>query len=147
MLQGETQDCEVSLNLPCPKSCKNLWRSCVDHHSFFGSNRTARTPKHNNSTVQSYTKLITQHLGLGISKTERWSCTCIFIFTYSCQKYWTSDFLFLPNLQWSSVPAGGGRDGVEPSAAEVIFIRASRDQEPALQITPNHPKLVRPPAL
>uniref|UniRef100_A0A7N6FLZ7 protein-tyrosine-phosphatase n=1 Tax=Anabas testudineus TaxID=64144 RepID=A0A7N6FLZ7_ANATE len=47
---GETQDCEVSLNLPCPKTCKNLWRSCVDHHSFFSSNRTARSPKHNNST-------------------------------------------------------------------------------------------------
>ncbi|XP_045900276.1 tyrosine-protein phosphatase non-receptor type 3 [Micropterus dolomieu] len=67
---GETQDCEVPLVLPCPKTCKNLWRSCVDHHSFFSSSRTARTPKHNNSTVQSYRKLITQHLGLGNSKTE-----------------------------------------------------------------------------
>ncbi|XP_071325241.1 tyrosine-protein phosphatase non-receptor type 3 isoform X2 [Trachinotus anak] len=67
---GETQDCEVSLILPCPKTCKNLWRSCVDHHSFFSSNRTGRSPKHNNSAVQSYTKLITQHLGLGNSKTE-----------------------------------------------------------------------------
>ncbi|XP_029360195.1 tyrosine-protein phosphatase non-receptor type 3 [Echeneis naucrates] len=68
---GETQDCEVSLILPCPKTCKNLWRSCVDHHSFFSSNRTGRSPKHNNSTaVQSYTKRITQHLGLGNSKTE-----------------------------------------------------------------------------
>uniref|UniRef100_A0A8C9X1P6 protein-tyrosine-phosphatase n=1 Tax=Sander lucioperca TaxID=283035 RepID=A0A8C9X1P6_SANLU len=47
---GETQDCEVSLVLPCPKTCKNLWRSCVDHHSFFSSNRIARSPKHNNST-------------------------------------------------------------------------------------------------
>uniref|UniRef100_A0A671UMW6 protein-tyrosine-phosphatase n=1 Tax=Sparus aurata TaxID=8175 RepID=A0A671UMW6_SPAAU len=47
---GETQDCEVSLLLPCPKTCKNLWRSCVDHHSFFSSNRTARSPKYNNST-------------------------------------------------------------------------------------------------
>ncbi|KAM8734043.1 tyrosine-protein phosphatase non-receptor type 3 isoform 1-T2 [Acanthopagrus schlegelii] len=67
---GETQDCEVSLLLPCPKTCKNLWRSCVDHHSFFSSNRTVRSPKYNNSTVQSYKKLITQHLGLGNSKTE-----------------------------------------------------------------------------
>ncbi|XP_022621877.1 tyrosine-protein phosphatase non-receptor type 3-like isoform X1 [Seriola dumerili] len=67
---GETQDCEVSLILPCPKTCKNLWRSCVDHHSFFCSNRTGRSPKHNSSAVQSYTKLITQHLGLGNSKTE-----------------------------------------------------------------------------
>uniref|UniRef100_A0A8C4DTZ0 protein-tyrosine-phosphatase n=1 Tax=Dicentrarchus labrax TaxID=13489 RepID=A0A8C4DTZ0_DICLA len=39
---GETQDCEVSLVLPCPKTCKNLWRSCVDHHSFFSSSRTSR---------------------------------------------------------------------------------------------------------
>uniref|UniRef100_A0A673AT23 protein-tyrosine-phosphatase n=1 Tax=Sphaeramia orbicularis TaxID=375764 RepID=A0A673AT23_9TELE len=62
---GETQDCVMSLVLTCPKSCKNLWRSCVDHHSFFSSNRTARSPKHNNSTVQAYKKLITQHLGLG----------------------------------------------------------------------------------
>ncbi|XP_042345751.1 tyrosine-protein phosphatase non-receptor type 3 [Plectropomus leopardus] len=67
---GETQDCEVSLVLPCPKTCKNLWRSCVDHHSFFSSNRTARSPKHNNSSVQSYRKLITQHLGLSNSKSE-----------------------------------------------------------------------------
>ncbi|XP_058503137.1 tyrosine-protein phosphatase non-receptor type 3 isoform X1 [Solea solea] len=67
---GETQDCEVSLILPCPKTCKNLWRSCVDHHSFFSSNWMARSPKHNNSTIQSYTKLITQHLGLGNSKNE-----------------------------------------------------------------------------
>ncbi|XP_019949005.2 tyrosine-protein phosphatase non-receptor type 3 [Paralichthys olivaceus] len=65
---GETQDCEVSLILPCPKTCKILWRSCVDHHSFFSSNRS--TPKLNNSTVQSYTKLITQHLGFSNSKTE-----------------------------------------------------------------------------
>ncbi|KAK1895322.1 Tyrosine-protein phosphatase non-receptor type 3 [Dissostichus eleginoides] len=67
---GETQDCEVSLVLPCPKTCKNLWRSCVDHHSFFSSNRTARSPRNNNSTVQAYKKLITQHLGLSNTKTE-----------------------------------------------------------------------------
>uniref|UniRef100_A0A673AVU5 protein-tyrosine-phosphatase n=1 Tax=Sphaeramia orbicularis TaxID=375764 RepID=A0A673AVU5_9TELE len=48
---GETQDCVMSLVLTCPKSCKNLWRSCVDHHSFFSSNRTARSPKHNNRMV------------------------------------------------------------------------------------------------
>ncbi|XP_041843632.1 tyrosine-protein phosphatase non-receptor type 3 isoform X2 [Melanotaenia boesemani] len=66
---GETQDCEVSFVLPCPKTCKSLWRSCVDHHSFFSSNRTARNLKQN-STVQTYRKLITQHLGLSNSKTE-----------------------------------------------------------------------------
>ncbi|XP_010785296.1 tyrosine-protein phosphatase non-receptor type 3-like [Notothenia coriiceps] len=67
---GETQDCEVPLVLPCPKTCKNLWRSCVDHHSFFSSNRTARSPRNNNSAVQAYKKLITQHLGLSNTKTE-----------------------------------------------------------------------------
>uniref|UniRef100_A0A3Q4H3N2 protein-tyrosine-phosphatase n=1 Tax=Neolamprologus brichardi TaxID=32507 RepID=A0A3Q4H3N2_NEOBR len=40
---GETQDCEMSLLLPCPKTCKNLWRSCVDHHCFFSSNRSPRS--------------------------------------------------------------------------------------------------------
>uniref|UniRef100_A0A8C4ZJF2 protein-tyrosine-phosphatase n=1 Tax=Gadus morhua TaxID=8049 RepID=A0A8C4ZJF2_GADMO len=42
---GETQDCEVSLVLGCPKACKNLWRSSVDHHSFFSSSRSSRSPK------------------------------------------------------------------------------------------------------
>ncbi|XP_037130150.1 tyrosine-protein phosphatase non-receptor type 3 isoform X1 [Syngnathus acus] len=67
---GETQDCEVTLVLACPKTCKNLWRSCVDHHSFFNCNRTARSPKHNNSSVHSYRKFITHHLGLANSKNE-----------------------------------------------------------------------------
>lgn len=71
LLQGETQDCEVSLLLPCPKTCKNLWRSCVDHHSFFSSSRTARSPKQSNGTVKAYTKIITQHLGLSNNKSER----------------------------------------------------------------------------
>ncbi|XP_055020251.1 tyrosine-protein phosphatase non-receptor type 3 isoform X2 [Boleophthalmus pectinirostris] len=66
---GETQDCVVSLDLPCPKSCKNLWRSCVDHHTFFSSNRTVKSPKHSN-TIQTYKKLITEHLGLGNNKTD-----------------------------------------------------------------------------
>uniref|UniRef100_I3JFM2 protein-tyrosine-phosphatase n=1 Tax=Oreochromis niloticus TaxID=8128 RepID=I3JFM2_ORENI len=55
MLQGETQDCEVSLLLPCPKTCKNLWRSCVDHHCFFSSNRSPRSSrlkKHHTSVLQ-----------------------------------------------------------------------------------------------
>ncbi|XP_061811128.1 tyrosine-protein phosphatase non-receptor type 3 isoform X1 [Nerophis lumbriciformis] len=67
---GETQDCMVSLVLPCPKTCKNLWHSCVDHHSFFSYNRTAKSPKNNNSTVHSYRKLINHHLGLTYSKNE-----------------------------------------------------------------------------
>ncbi|XP_061674907.1 tyrosine-protein phosphatase non-receptor type 3 isoform X2 [Syngnathoides biaculeatus] len=64
---GETQDCVVSLVLPCPKTCKNLWRSCVDHHSFFGCKRSARSPKHN---VHSYKQLVTHHLGLANSKNQ-----------------------------------------------------------------------------
>ncbi|XP_028327604.1 tyrosine-protein phosphatase non-receptor type 3 isoform X1 [Gouania willdenowi] len=67
---GETQDCEMSLLLSCPKTCKNLWRSCVDHHSFFCSNRSGRSLRPNNSTVQSYKQLITQHLGLSNNKSE-----------------------------------------------------------------------------
>lgn len=66
---GETQDCVMSLDLPCPKSCKNLWRSCVDHHTFFSSSRMTKSPKQSN-TIQTYKKLITEHLGLGNHKTE-----------------------------------------------------------------------------
>uniref|UniRef100_A0A3Q0S1N9 protein-tyrosine-phosphatase n=1 Tax=Amphilophus citrinellus TaxID=61819 RepID=A0A3Q0S1N9_AMPCI len=44
----------VSLLLPCPKTCKNLWRSCVDHHCFFSSNRTPRSFRLKNTTIQSY---------------------------------------------------------------------------------------------
>uniref|UniRef100_A0AAX7T2M4 protein-tyrosine-phosphatase n=1 Tax=Astatotilapia calliptera TaxID=8154 RepID=A0AAX7T2M4_ASTCA len=36
----------MSLLLPCPKTCKNLWRSCVDHHCFFSSNRSPRSLGH-----------------------------------------------------------------------------------------------------
>uniref|UniRef100_A0A8C5FAQ1 protein-tyrosine-phosphatase n=1 Tax=Gadus morhua TaxID=8049 RepID=A0A8C5FAQ1_GADMO len=46
-------------------ACKNLWRSSVDHHSFFSSSRSSRSPKHNYSSRQAYSKLITQHLGRG----------------------------------------------------------------------------------
>ncbi|CAL8256857.1 unnamed protein product [Boreogadus saida] len=74
---GETQDCEVALVLGCPKACKNLWRSSVDHHSFFSSSRSARSPKHNYSSRQAYSKLITQHLGrLGPTKTDRGGPVC-----------------------------------------------------------------------
>uniref|UniRef100_A0A674EIJ4 protein-tyrosine-phosphatase n=1 Tax=Salmo trutta TaxID=8032 RepID=A0A674EIJ4_SALTR len=55
---GETQDCVVSLVLPCPRACKNLWRSCVDHHCFFHTNLI-----HN--------KLLSQHWALGNTKTDR----------------------------------------------------------------------------
>uniref|UniRef100_A0A8C7H6K6 protein-tyrosine-phosphatase n=1 Tax=Oncorhynchus kisutch TaxID=8019 RepID=A0A8C7H6K6_ONCKI len=48
---GETQDCVVSLVLPCPRACKNLWRSCVDHHCFFHTNLATRSPHHTNLKV------------------------------------------------------------------------------------------------
>ncbi|XP_062322056.1 tyrosine-protein phosphatase non-receptor type 3 isoform X2 [Osmerus eperlanus] len=63
---GETQDCVVSLALPCPRSCKTLWRSCVDHHSFFHPSRDICSP----TLSQAYSKLLTHHLGLGHSKTD-----------------------------------------------------------------------------
>lgn len=109
ILQGETQDCEVSLVVPCPKTCKNLWRSSVDHHSFFCSNRTVRSPKHNNSTVQSYKKLITQHLGLGHSKTERWVLPVrTYLRAYFCHEHWNDYFAFLfAVVQCASVLWGG----------------------------------------
>uniref|UniRef100_A0A8C5B7V9 protein-tyrosine-phosphatase n=1 Tax=Gadus morhua TaxID=8049 RepID=A0A8C5B7V9_GADMO len=37
-------------------ACKNLWRSSVDHHSFFSSSRSSRSPKHNYSSRQAYSK-------------------------------------------------------------------------------------------
>lgn len=146
MLQGETQDCEVSLALPCPKTCKNLWRSCVDHHSFFSSSRSCRSPKYNNSPVQTYRRLITQHLGLGNSKPQRWAFAGHVQNNHLCILNMNVGFLlrFLPNLQWSGVPAGGGRDGLEPSAAAVTFVRAFRNQEFALEVAPNYPQLVNP---
>lgn len=55
----------------------------------------------------------------------------------------TELYRFRHNLQRSSVPAGGGRNGVEPSPSKVAFIRASGDQESAFQIAPNHSKLVQ----
>uniref|UniRef100_A0A8C7DED3 protein-tyrosine-phosphatase n=1 Tax=Oncorhynchus kisutch TaxID=8019 RepID=A0A8C7DED3_ONCKI len=48
---GETQDCVMSLVLPCPRACKNLWRSCVDHHCFFYTNLATRSPHHTNLKV------------------------------------------------------------------------------------------------
>ena len=147
MLQGETPNREVSMTLPCAKTCKTLWRSSVDHHSF-SSNRSTRSPKHNSSTIQSYTKLITQHLGLSNSKTERSAPVHIFSPILVINTELLQMFSLSPlTLQWSSVSASGGRDGVEPSPAEIHFIRVSRDQESALQIAAVHPKLVRPAAI
>ncbi|XP_042175287.1 tyrosine-protein phosphatase non-receptor type 3-like isoform X7 [Oncorhynchus tshawytscha] len=67
---GETQDCVVSLVLPCPRACKNLWRSCVDHHCFFHTNLATRSPHHTNLATQIHNKLLSQHWALGNTKTD-----------------------------------------------------------------------------
>lgn len=41
------------------------------------------------------------------------------------------------------MPEGRRGDGVEPGSAEVYFVRASRDQESALQIAAINPQLVK----
>ncbi|KAL0985363.1 hypothetical protein UPYG_G00155960 [Umbra pygmaea] len=66
---GETQDCLVTLVLPCPRTCKNLWRSCVDHHSFFHC-KSAHSPHYANLVTQIQNKLLSQHWNLGNSKTD-----------------------------------------------------------------------------
>jgi hypothetical protein len=71
VFQGETQDCVVSLVLPCPRACKNLWRSCVDHHCFFHTNLATRSPHHTNLATQIHNKLLSQHWALGNTKTDR----------------------------------------------------------------------------
>lgn len=150
MLQGETQDCVMSLDLPCPKSCKNLWRSCVDHHTFFSSSRMTKSPKQSN-TLQTYKKLITEHLGLGNHKTERyiWVSTFPhFVFLYTMYKSFIVNYCKLLyckcNLQWSCLSASDGGNGLESSPTAITFIRAPWDKEPSLQISTVYPKLVRP---
>ncbi|KAJ8004931.1 hypothetical protein DPEC_G00141410 [Dallia pectoralis] len=66
---GETQDCVVSLVLPCPRTCKNLWRSCVDHHSFFQAKST-HSPHYTNLVTQIHNKLLSQHWTSGNTKTD-----------------------------------------------------------------------------
>uniref|UniRef100_A0A674EHU7 Protein tyrosine phosphatase non-receptor type 3 n=1 Tax=Salmo trutta TaxID=8032 RepID=A0A674EHU7_SALTR len=61
-------DCLV---LPCPRACKNLWRSCVDHHCFFHTNLATRSPHHTNLATQIHNKLLSQHWALGNTKTDR----------------------------------------------------------------------------
>ncbi|KAM8870843.1 tyrosine-protein phosphatase non-receptor type 3 isoform 2-T4 [Spinachia spinachia] len=129
---GETQDCEVSLVLPCAKTCKNLWRSSVDHHSFFCSNRIAKSPKHNNTTVQSYRRLITQHLGLGNSKFESGPvCQRVvggMVWNPVVQRSFSSDHLETKSLpsrsppntpNWRSARVRHGLRKPRPSSAEL----------------------------
>uniref|UniRef100_A0A674DHR3 protein-tyrosine-phosphatase n=1 Tax=Salmo trutta TaxID=8032 RepID=A0A674DHR3_SALTR len=63
-------DCVLSLVLPCPRACKNLWRSCVDHHCFFHTNLATRSQHHTNLATQIHNKLLSQHWALGNTKTD-----------------------------------------------------------------------------
>uniref|UniRef100_A0A8C8M0H5 protein-tyrosine-phosphatase n=1 Tax=Oncorhynchus tshawytscha TaxID=74940 RepID=A0A8C8M0H5_ONCTS len=62
---------KIVLVLPCPRACKNLWRSCVDHHCFFHTNLATRSPHHTNLATQIHNKLLSQHWALGNTKTDR----------------------------------------------------------------------------
>uniref|UniRef100_A0A8C7F407 protein-tyrosine-phosphatase n=1 Tax=Oncorhynchus kisutch TaxID=8019 RepID=A0A8C7F407_ONCKI len=61
---------KIALVLPCPRACKNLWRSCVDHHCFFYTNLATRSPHHTNLATQIHNKLLPQHWALGSTKTD-----------------------------------------------------------------------------
>ncbi|ROL47774.1 Tyrosine-protein phosphatase non-receptor type 3 [Anabarilius grahami] len=54
--QGELSHHVVSLSMPSSRACKNVWKSCVDHHTFYN-----RKPSHSASKLSSiplYRKLI-----------------------------------------------------------------------------------------
>uniref|UniRef100_A0A672SFA1 protein-tyrosine-phosphatase n=1 Tax=Sinocyclocheilus grahami TaxID=75366 RepID=A0A672SFA1_SINGR len=56
VVQGELGHHVVSLSMPSSRACKNLWKSCVDHHTFYD-----RKPSHSASKLSSvplYRKLI-----------------------------------------------------------------------------------------
>ncbi|XP_055066080.1 tyrosine-protein phosphatase non-receptor type 3 isoform X2 [Misgurnus anguillicaudatus] len=53
---GELGNHVVSISIPSSRACKNLWRSCVDHHTFF--NRKPSPAASKLSSVYLYRKLI-----------------------------------------------------------------------------------------
>ncbi|XP_065116918.1 tyrosine-protein phosphatase non-receptor type 3 [Paramisgurnus dabryanus] len=53
---GELGNHVVSISIPSSRACKNLWRSCVDHHTFF--NRKPSPSASKLSSVYLYRKLI-----------------------------------------------------------------------------------------
>ncbi|KAI5620859.1 tyrosine-protein phosphatase non-receptor type 3, partial [Silurus asotus] len=48
---GEVGQQVVSLSLPSSRSCKNFWRSCVDHHTFYNRKNTFAVSKHRNDLL------------------------------------------------------------------------------------------------
>ncbi|XP_046689647.1 tyrosine-protein phosphatase non-receptor type 3 [Silurus meridionalis] len=53
---GEVGQQVVSLSLPSSRSCKNFWRSCVDHHTFYNRKNTYAVSKHRSLPL--YRKLV-----------------------------------------------------------------------------------------
>ncbi|XP_066529806.1 tyrosine-protein phosphatase non-receptor type 3 [Hoplias malabaricus] len=53
---GEVGQQVVSVSMPSSRACKNLWRSCVDHHTFY--NRKTLHPVSKPRSVPLYRKLI-----------------------------------------------------------------------------------------
>ncbi|KAK1806650.1 hypothetical protein P4O66_005157 [Electrophorus voltai] len=51
---GEGGQQVVALCMPCSRSCKNLWRSCVDHHTFHNRRNSVSKPR----SVPLYRKLV-----------------------------------------------------------------------------------------
>uniref|UniRef100_A0A671MC29 protein-tyrosine-phosphatase n=1 Tax=Sinocyclocheilus anshuiensis TaxID=1608454 RepID=A0A671MC29_9TELE len=47
VVQGELGHHVVSLSMPSSRACKNLWKSCVDHHTFYN-----RKPSHSASKLR-----------------------------------------------------------------------------------------------
>uniref|UniRef100_A0A672SFE7 protein-tyrosine-phosphatase n=1 Tax=Sinocyclocheilus grahami TaxID=75366 RepID=A0A672SFE7_SINGR len=47
VVQGELGHHVVSLSMPSSRACKNLWKSCVDHHTFYD-----RKPSHSASKLR-----------------------------------------------------------------------------------------------
>ncbi|XP_026084293.1 tyrosine-protein phosphatase non-receptor type 3-like isoform X1 [Carassius auratus] len=53
---GELGHHEVSISMPSSRACKNLWKSCVDHHTFYNTKPSHSASKF--SSIPLYRKLI-----------------------------------------------------------------------------------------
>ncbi|XP_030639282.1 tyrosine-protein phosphatase non-receptor type 3 [Chanos chanos] len=59
---GEVGEHVVSLSMPCSRSCKNLWRSCVDHHTFYNSRKNTHKSSKVSRSIPLYRKLVGENL-------------------------------------------------------------------------------------